>query len=113
MKQNKPVFSDGSRGSILLVTSTSGYFGGTGAAAYISSKHGATGLLRGSQVAAKKAEVRVNAVAPMFTATQLTHHFAKEWHEAGFEHNTPQHVARMIAEMSVDPVKRGSCYLVS
>lgn len=112
MNQNEPQFSDGSRGSIVLVTSTSGYFGGTGAAAYISSKHGATGLLRASQTAANKAHIRVNGVAPNFTATQLTKHLAEEWAEAGIEHNTPQNVARMITQISVDPSLRGACCLV-
>lgn len=112
MRSNKPQFSDGSRGSIILVTSTSGYFGGTGVAAYISSKHGATGLLRASQIAAKKAKVRINGIAPNFTATQLTKNFAKEWYEAGMDHNTPQNVARMIVQMSIDPTRRGACCLV-
>jgi NAD(P)-dependent dehydrogenase (short-subunit alcohol dehydrogenase family) len=113
MSQNESRFSDGSRGSVILVTSTSGYFGGTGAAAYISSKHGITGLLRGSQAAASKAKVRVNAIAPNFTATRLTDGFSKEWHNAGIGYNTPGDVARMIAQMSVDPVRRGDCCLVS
>ncbi|OQV09895.1 hypothetical protein CLAIMM_13972 [Cladophialophora immunda] len=113
MAQNEARFSDGSRGSIVLVTSTSGYFGGTGAAAYISSKHGATGLLRGSQLAANKVLVRVNGVAPNFTATQLTQNLAREWYAAGMEANSPHNVAWMIAQMSADPSKRGACCLVA
>lgn len=112
MKQNRSRFSDGSRGSIILVTSTSGYFGGTGVAAYIASKHGATGLLRGSQMAAKQAGVRVNGVAPNFTATQLTKNFEKQWYEAGMEHNTPQNVARIISQLSVDSTRQGACFVV-
>ncbi len=80
--------------------------------AYVSSKHGVTGLLRASQVAANKAHIRVNGIAPNFTDTQLTKHFAKEWHEAGIDYNTPENVARMIAQMSVDPTRRGDCCLV-
>ncbi|KAJ3455253.1 hypothetical protein MRS44_013853 [Fusarium solani] len=45
--QNNPS-STGSRGSIVFVISTSGYFGSTGNAAYISSKHGVVGLMRAS-----------------------------------------------------------------
>lgn len=112
MKRNEPQFSDGARGSIILVTSTSGYLGGTGVAAYVSSKHGVTGLLRASQVAANKANIRVNGIAPNFTATQLTKDFAKEWYAAGIEYNTPKHVASMISQMSVDPSRRGACCLV-
>ncbi|EXJ70201.1 uncharacterized protein A1O5_06269 [Cladophialophora psammophila CBS 110553] len=113
MAKNEPKFPDGSRGSVVLVTSTSGYFGGTGVAAYVSSKHGATGLLRASQVAANKVQIRVNGIAPSFTATRLTENFAKAWYEAGFEHNTPHHVAHVIAQMSVDPSRRGACCLVA
>jgi NAD(P)-dependent dehydrogenase (short-subunit alcohol dehydrogenase family) len=98
---------------VILVTSTSGYFGGTGVAAYISSKHGVTGLLRGSQLAARRANVRVNAIAPAFTATRLTKSFSEEWHQAGLDSNTPEDVARIIAQVSVDPTRRGDCCLVS
>lgn len=112
MAQNKPQFSDGSRGSVILNISTSGYFGGTGAAAYISSKHGVTGLLRGSQLAARRANVRVNAIAPNFTTTRLTMGLSKQWHEAGIDYNTPEKVAHMIVQMSVDPARRGDCCLV-
>jgi NAD(P)-dependent dehydrogenase (short-subunit alcohol dehydrogenase family) len=112
MKRNKPQFSDGARGSIVLVTSTSGYFGGTGAAAYIASKHGATGLLRASQNAATKIGVRVNAIAPNFTSTQLTKNFSKEWYEAGMTYNTPETVARVIVGLSADASQHGACFMV-
>lgn len=112
MQPNPARFSDGSRGSIVLVTSTSGYFGGTGVAAYISSKHGVTGLLRSCQVIANKANIRVNAVAPSFTPTRLTKGFANEWYKSGIESNTAEGVAAMIAQISADPSKRGTCCLV-
>ncbi|KAF7544841.1 hypothetical protein G7046_g9701 [Stylonectria norvegica] len=47
MKDNTPDAS-GWRGSVVLVSSTSGYFGGTEVVSYISSKHGVIGLLRAS-----------------------------------------------------------------
>ncbi|KIW88698.1 uncharacterized protein Z519_10744 [Cladophialophora bantiana CBS 173.52] len=109
----EPKFRDGSQGSVVLVTSTSGYFGGTGVAAYVSSKHGATGLLRASQGAANKVQIRVNGIAPNFTATRLTENFAKAWYEAGFEHNTLHHGAHVIAQMSVDPSRQGVCCLIA
>ena len=43
------VGTDGARGSIILIASTSGYFGGTGVVSYISSKHGVVGVMRSSQ----------------------------------------------------------------
>lgn len=113
MKSNSPRFSDGSRGSVVLVSSTSGYFGGTGVIAYIASKHGVTGLLRAFQPTCTANNIRVNAVAPSFTPTQITAGLVEKWKEAGMESNTPQSVAAVIAQMSVDPSKRGACCLVS
>lgn len=103
---------DGSRGSIVLIISTSGYFGGTGVAAYISSKHGITGLLRASQLEATKHNVRVNAVAPFVTPTSMAGGFAPQWAASGLPSNTTQQVAQVIATISEDPDRRGACYLV-
>lgn len=112
MKDNDPArFPDGSRGSIVLVSSTSGYFGGTGVAAYVSSKHGVTGLLRASQLIAAKHDIRINAVAPFVTPTSMAG-FAAEWSARGNPSNTTEQVATVIATMSQDPDRKGSCYLV-
>ena len=100
-------------GSIVLLASTSGYFGGTGVAAYVASKHGVIGLLRASQQTAQKYGIRVNAVAPFFTPTQITAGFAQKWKEAGLDANTPQGVAGAIANIAVDEKPRGECILVS
>lgn len=75
-------------GSIVLVSSTSGYFGGTGVSAYIASKHGVIGLLRSSQLAVKKHGIRVNGVAPFHTPTHITASFSEQWKAAGLESNT-------------------------
>lgn len=104
-------FPDGSRGSVVLVSSTSGYFGGTGVAAYISSKHGVTGLLRASQLVAARHDIRINAVAPFVTPTTMAG-FAAEWSARGHPSNTTQQVANVIATISQDPDCRGACYLV-
>lgn len=113
MKPNHPNrLAGGSRGSIVLVSSTSGYFGGTGVTAYVASKHGITGLLRSSQLAANAANIRVNAVAPSFTPTQITAGFGGKWRDAGIEANTPQNVAAAIAQTIMDPAMRGNCCLV-
>lgn len=112
LKDNKERFPDGSRGSIILVISTSGYVGGTGVAAYVSSKHAVTGLLRSSQLVAAQHNIRVNAVAPFVTPTSMVA-FAKQWIDSGLPSNTTQQVAKVIATLSQDPAMRGACYLVS
>ena len=96
----------------MLVASTSSYFGGTGVAAYIASKHGVLGLLRACQDVARAHGVRVNAVAPFLTPTHITAGFAQKWDEAGLEKNTPDRVADAIAYMALDEKREGECVLV-
>jgi NAD(P)-dependent dehydrogenase (short-subunit alcohol dehydrogenase family) len=98
--------------SILLVASTSSYFGGTGVTAYIASKHGVLGLLRACQPTAQKYGVRVNAIAPFLTPTHITAGFAHRWGEAGLEKNTPDRVAEAIALVALDGERWGDCVMV-
>ncbi|PWY94106.1 short chain dehydrogenase/reductase [Aspergillus sclerotioniger CBS 115572] len=100
-------------GSVVLVTSTSGYFGGTGVTAYVASKHGVVGLLRASQVTAQKYGIRVNAVAPFMTPTTMTAGLAQRWKDAGLETNAPDRVAEVIEQIALDTTRRGSCTLVA
>ncbi|CAI7659081.1 unnamed protein product [Penicillium glandicola] len=99
--------------SILLVASTSSYFGGTGVTAYIASKHGVLGLLRACQGVARSHSVRVNAVAPFFTPTHITAGFSQKWDQAGIEKNTPNRVAEAIALVALDEKREGQCVLVA
>ncbi|KAE8164092.1 hypothetical protein BDV40DRAFT_311153 [Aspergillus tamarii] len=99
--------------SIVLVASTSGYFGGTGVAAYIASKHGVIGLLRASQLAAKKYNISITAVAPFFTPTAITSGLSERWKAAGLEANTPEMVGKVILQSALDGNNSGSCLLVA
>ncbi len=99
--------------SIVLVTSTSGYFGFSGNTAYVASKHGVVGLLRASQPLAEKLRIRVNAVAPSFTPTHITAGFGNTFEKAGVESNTLEQVATAIAFAALDPERLGTCCLVS
>lgn len=100
-----------SGGSVVMLASTSGYFGGTGVAAYVTSKHGVVGLMRACQAAAAKHGIRVNAVAPFFTPTHITASYAANWKDAGLEANTPEGVATVIVQTSLDEGS-GKCTLV-
>lgn len=99
-------------GSVVLIASTSGYFGGTGVAGYVTSKHGVVGLMRASQATAAKYGIRVNAVAPFFTPTHITASYAENWKKAGLEANTPEDVAAVVMHTSLDE-RSGRCTLVS
>ncbi|EAT80710.2 hypothetical protein SNOG_11666 [Parastagonospora nodorum SN15] len=105
--------SDGAKGSVVLVASTSGYFGGTGVVSYISSKHGVVGLARASQRKAKELGVRVNVVAPFFTPTYITTGYSQEWKKRGLPANSVQDVAKAIMETSMDPSKKGHSMMVA
>ena len=89
---------DGARGSVILIASTSGYFGGTGVVSYISSKHGVVGLGRSSQRAANQLNVRVNIVAPFFTPTYITTGYSEEWKKRGLPANT-------VEDVEFNPIK--------
>ncbi|KAL2815282.1 hypothetical protein BDW59DRAFT_16627 [Aspergillus cavernicola] len=88
--------------SIVLVSSTSGYFGGTGVSAYVSSKHAIVGLLRSSQVAAKKYGIAITGIAPFFTTTNITAKAGERWQADGLTPNTPEDVGLAIARSSVE-----------
>lgn len=119
MRQNEPLPSssssplDGaSRGTIVLVSSVSGYFGGTGVAGYVTSKHAVTGMLRASQLAAATYGIRVNAVAPFVTPTAMSGGFWQAWSERGLPTNTTRGVAEAVLGIAVDPTVSGGCYMV-
>ncbi|KAF4341805.1 short-chain dehydrogenase reductase SDR [Fusarium beomiforme] len=111
MRHNQPT-SGGLRGSVVLVTSTSGYFGTTGVGAYVTSKHGLTGLLRASQKAARELGIGVNAVAPFFTPTPTFTALAEKWKDSGLESNTPADVAQTIV-LACTQSETGKCYMIA
>ncbi|KLP19178.1 NADPH-dependent beta-ketoacyl reductase (rhlG) [Fusarium fujikuroi] len=111
MRHNQPMSPRGQRGSVVLVTSTSGYFGTTGVGAYITSKHGLTGLLRASQQVARGRGIGVNAVAPFFTPTPTFKELAEKWKDSGLKSNALGDVAQAIALASTQD-ETGKCYMV-
>ena len=111
MKSNPPD-KDGARGSVVLIASTSGYFGGTGVVSYVTSKHGVVGLGRASQRVANQLDIRVNVVAPFFTPTYITGGYAEKWKESGLPANTVKDVADNIFATSVDASRKGHSVMV-
>ncbi|KAH6986438.1 3-hydroxyacyl-CoA dehydrogenase type-2 [Ilyonectria sp. MPI-CAGE-AT-0026] len=109
--QNKPS-STSFRGSIVFVTSTSGYFGSTGNAAYISSKHGVVGLIRASLRKAASLGINLNSVVPSYTPTHLTAGFGQSISNAGLNVNTLEGVASVAVNLASDQSAHGVACLV-
>ncbi|KAF5681272.1 NAD(P)-binding protein [Fusarium heterosporum] len=112
MRMNPPD-QDGWRGSVVLISSTSGYTGGTEVVSYVSSKHGVIGLLRSSHGQANRLGVRVSAVAPFITPTFITKGYSESWKAEGLPTNTAEEVATGIVHMSLDVEMQGKCCLVA
>ncbi|KAL6709367.1 hypothetical protein ACN47E_001774 [Coniothyrium glycines] len=112
MKSN-PLDENGARGSVVLIASTSGYFGGTGVVSYISSKHGVVGIARASQRTANQLSIRVNVVAPFFTPTYITTGYSQQWSERGLPANTVEDVANAIVATSTNHERKGHSVMVA
>lgn len=112
MQQNEPDVK-GWRGSVVLVSSTSGYIGGTEVVSYVSSKHGVIGLLRAAHPEAKRRQIRVNAVAPFVTPTSMTSSYSEAWKSHGLPTNSPAGVANAVFDMTSSTDQQGGCFLVS
>ncbi|KAK5052677.1 hypothetical protein LTR84_002543 [Exophiala bonariae] len=112
IRQN-PISEEEGRGSIVLITSTSGYFGFSSNAAYVASKHGVVGLLRASQSLAEKHQIRVNAIAPSLTPTRITAGFGDRFEKVGVASNTTVQAAEAIVAAALDSSRNGTCYLVA
>ena len=112
MKRQEPLPGSRHKGSVILIASTSGYFGGSGVMAYVASKHGVVGLLRACQRTAAKNLVRVNAIAPYFTPTHMVGSFSEEWVKQGLPANTTLDVATAVAATALDEGLAGNTILV-
>ncbi|KIY03032.1 uncharacterized protein Z520_01498 [Fonsecaea multimorphosa CBS 102226] len=112
MQGNKPCFPISSRGSIVLITSTSGYFGSSGVGAYVASKHGVVGLLRSCQMTAQAISVKVNAVAPFYTPTRTFSNLSEKYGTSELKANSVEEVANAIVQTCLASVS-GRCVLVA
>ncbi|KAJ4132401.1 hypothetical protein NW754_015217 [Fusarium falciforme] len=107
-----PLSPVGLRGSIVCITSTSGYFGSTGNAAYISSKHGVVGLVRASLARAASLDIKLNAVAPATPQHTSPGVSASASPRLGSRPTPPEAVAVAIASLAADTATHGISCLV-
>lgn len=71
MKHQIPAMLSRGRGAIVNVSSVSGLVGGQGQSAYVASKHGLIGLTRAAALEYVKQGIRINAVCPVATRTNM------------------------------------------
>ncbi len=110
MKHELRVMLAQKRGSIVNISSTYGHRGGAGASIYAASKHAVEGLTKSAALEAATSGVRVNAVAPGPTETEMLNRFTgtaerKAGQLAGVplqRGGTPEEVARAIVFLGSD-----------
>lgn len=99
--------------SLVLVSSIAGFKDGPGIFIYQASKHGVLGLMRSLRAYLPKYHgIRVNAICPWMTDTQMVDGIREGWFEAGLPVNQPGDVGRVIIEMGITKSWNGRAVLV-
>ncbi|EPS36488.1 hypothetical protein H072_10006 [Dactylellina haptotyla CBS 200.50] len=89
--------------SLVLISSVLGFKALPGSNLYQSAKHGILGLLRGLRLQLPKTHgIRVNAVCPSHTNTQMVARVTDAWLKAGSMMNEAVDVANVIASLFID-----------
>ncbi|GKU08519.1 unnamed protein product, partial [Fusarium langsethiae] len=109
-----PATSDGFSKSIILVSSIAGITEGPGLYAYSAAKHGVIGLMRSLRGPAEtNFGVRVNAVCPWATDTQMIDNVRTVWEKNHLPLNQPIDVGSFIVQLAADKDLRGKSVLVA
>ncbi|KIV78856.1 hypothetical protein PV11_06465 [Exophiala sideris] len=99
---------------ITLVSSVAGFKESPGLFAYSAAKHGVMGLMRALRpFAAPLYGIRINAICPWATDTQLLSGVRAEWTKNNMPMNKPSDVARYIIQVSADQQAHGKALFVT
>ena len=96
------------KGSIIHMSSVVGVVGNPGQAAYCAAKAGLIGLTKSMAKELASREIRVNAVAPGFIQTDMTHQLTPDQKEAMLKHiplgreGTAEEIAHAVAFLASD-----------
>ncbi|KAF3916528.1 hypothetical protein ABW20_dc0101802 [Dactylellina cionopaga] len=92
--------------NLILISSVLGFKALPGAYLYQAAKHGVLGLLRGlRQQLPNTHGIRVNAICPSQTRTQMVERIMEAWEKSGSVVNEPEDVANVILGVVVDKEK--------
>ncbi|KAG8667755.1 hypothetical protein FPOAC2_12955 [Fusarium poae] len=106
--------SNGFSKSIVLVSSVAGITEGAGLYAYSAGKHGVIGLMRSLRGPIEKNfGVRVNAVCPWGTDTQMIDKVRSWWTQNNLPLNQPSDVGNFIVQLAADETLNGKSVLVA
>ncbi|OCT52098.1 putative oxidoreductase,short chain dehydrogenase [Cladophialophora carrionii] len=99
---------------ITLVSSVAGFKESPGLFAYSAAKHGVVGLMRALRpFAAPLYGLRVNAICPWATDTQLLSGVRAEWVKNDMPMNQPSDVAKYIIQVTASPTAHGKALFVT
>jgi len=99
---------------ITLVSSVAGFKESPGLFAYSAAKHGVMGLMRALRpFTSQLYGLRVNAICPWATDTQLLSGVRTEWTKNNMPMNTPLDVAKYIIQVTADPKAHGKGLFVT
>nr|RBQ83609.1 hypothetical protein FVER53263_13284 [Fusarium verticillioides] len=111
--KDQPKSNDFSK-SIVLLSSIAGITEAAGLFAYSASKHGIIGLMRSLRaLASAKYNIRINAVCPWATDTQMIDNVRSIWDEHHLPLNAPNDVAQFITQLATDTSLSGKSVLVA
>ncbi|KAK6380779.1 hypothetical protein LTS17_004980 [Exophiala oligosperma] len=99
---------------ITLVASVAGFKESPGLFAYSAAKHGVVGLMRALRgFISQLYGLRVNAICPWATDTQLLSGVRDEWTKNNMPMNTPSDVAKYIIQVTADQTAHGKALFVT
>jgi NAD(P)-dependent dehydrogenase (short-subunit alcohol dehydrogenase family) len=100
----------GDNKALILISSVAGFKECPVLFIYQSTKHGVLGLMRALRShlpVASPIPVRVNAVCPWMTFTNMTSMIEQQWRDSGLPFNTADDVARIVVQIAVEEGMNG------